>query len=80
MAMSEEIALSRRSIEEAVDRLCAMVMSALIVVWGQGVWIFSEFVGSGSKDIPKGCVVILEVLMCFFLNFHVRQGLNVSQS
>ncbi len=45
--------------------LCAMVMSAPIVVYGQGVWILSVVVGSGSKDILKGCAVMSEVLMFF---------------
>jgi hypothetical protein len=65
VAVSEEITLSRRSNEEAVGRLCAMVMSAPIVVYGQGVWILSVVVGSGSKDISKGCAVMSEVLMFF---------------
>jgi hypothetical protein len=65
VAVSEEITLSRRSNEEAVGGLCAMVMSAPIVVYGQGVWILSVVVGSGSKDISKGCAVMSEVLMFF---------------
>ncbi len=67
VVVSEEITLSRRSNKEAVGGLCAMVMSAPIVVYGQGVWILSVVVGSGSKDISKGCAVMSEVLM-FFLN------------
>ncbi len=63
--MSEEITLSRRSNKEAMGRLCVMVMSAPIVVYGQGVWILSVVVGSGSKDTPKGCAVMSEVLMFF---------------
>ncbi len=66
VAVSEEITLSRRSNEEAVGRLCAMVMYAPIVVYGQGVWILSVVVGSGSKDISNGCAVMSEVLMFFF--------------
>jgi hypothetical protein len=57
VAVSEEITLSRRSNEETVGRLCAMVMSDLIVVYGQGVWILSVVVGSGSKDLLKGCAI-----------------------
>jgi hypothetical protein len=66
--MSEEISLSRRSKEEAVGGLCAMVMSAPIVVYGQGVWILSVVVGSGSKDTSKGCAVMSEVLMFFLIS------------
>jgi hypothetical protein len=66
VAVSEEITLSRRSNKEAVGRLCAMVMSAPNVVYGQGVWILSVVVGSGPKDISKGCAVMSEVLMFFF--------------
>ena len=65
MAVGDEITLSRRSNKESVGRLCAMVMSALIVVYGQGVLILSVVVGSGSKDISKGCEVMSEVLMFF---------------
>ncbi len=60
-----------------MGRLCAMVMSAPIVVYGQGVWILSMVVGSGSKDILKGCAVMSEMLM-FFLDFQVGGGANVS--
>jgi hypothetical protein len=48
-----------------VGGLCAIVMSALIVVYGQGVWILSVVVGSGSKNTSKGCAVMSEVLMFF---------------
>jgi hypothetical protein len=65
VAVREEIALSRRSNKEAVGGLWAMVMSAPIVVYGQGVWMLSVVVGSGSKDISKGCAVMSEVLMFF---------------
>jgi hypothetical protein len=41
---------------EAVGRLFAIVMSAPIVVYGQGVWIVSTVMGSGSKDTSKGNV------------------------
>jgi hypothetical protein len=76
--VSEEMTLSRRSNEEAVGGLCAMVMSAPIVVYGQGVWILSVVVGSGSKDILKGCAVMSKVLI-FFLDFQVGRGVNVSR-
>jgi hypothetical protein len=66
VAVGDKITLSRRSNKEAVGRLCAMVMSALIVVYGQGVWTLSMVVGSGSKDTSKGCAVISDVLMFFF--------------
>jgi hypothetical protein len=72
--MSEEITLSRRSNKESVGRLCAMVMSALIVVYGQGVLILSVVVGSGSKDISKGCEVMSEVLMFFFSISKLDEG------
>ncbi len=51
VALSGETTLSRRSNKEAVDRLCAIVMSAPIVVYGQGVWMLSVVVGTGSKEI-----------------------------
>jgi hypothetical protein len=65
VVVSEEITLSRRSNKGAVGGLCVMVMSAPIVVYGQGVWILSVVVGSGSKDVLKGCAVMSEVLMFF---------------
>jgi hypothetical protein len=65
VAVSKEITLSWRSNKEAVGRLCAMVMSAPIVVYGQGVWILSVVIGSGSKDTSKGYAVMSEVLMFF---------------
>ncbi len=43
-----------------------MVMSAPIVVYGQGMWTLSVVIRSGSKDISKGCAVMSEVLMFFF--------------
>jgi hypothetical protein len=63
--VSEEITLSRRSNKEAVGKLCVMVMSTLIGVDEQGVWILSVVVGSGSKDKSKGCAMMSEVLMIF---------------
>jgi hypothetical protein len=65
VAVSAEIPLSRRSNKEAVGKLCAMVMSAPIFVYGQGVCILSVVVRSGSKDISKDCAVMSEVLMFF---------------
>ncbi len=65
VTVSEEITLSRRSNKEAVGGLCAMVLSAPIVVYGQGLWILSVVIGSGSKDVSNGCAVMSEVLMFF---------------
>ncbi len=65
MAVTEEIAVSKKSKVEAFA-LCAMVMSAPMVEYGQAVWMSSDIVGSGSKDISKGCAEISLVFVFFF--------------
>ena len=65
MAVTEEIAVSKDSKVEAFA-LCAMVMSIPMVEYGQAVWISSDIVGSGSKDISKGCAEISLVFVFFF--------------
>ncbi len=58
---------SSEELREGVFALCVIVMSAPIAVYGQGVWIKSVVVYSGSKDMSKGCAVMSLVFMCLRL-------------
>lgn len=61
-AEKKEIAFPERLDVEGATPQWVTVISAPIVVYGQGVWLVAHVVGSGSKLMSKGCAEMSEML------------------